>query len=136
MHFTKVKGILSSKNGMNLFRGCTHGCIYCDSRSDCYQMSHKFEDIEVKENGISLLEERLRRKRNKCMIGLGSMTDPYLSEELDLNYTRKALELINKYGFGATLITKSANVLRDIDLLKAINSKTKCVIQMTLTTYN
>ena len=136
MHFTKVKGILSSKNGMNLFRGCTHGCIYCDSRSNCYQMNHKFEDIEVKENGISLLEERLRRKRKKCMIGLGSMTDPYLSEELDLNYTRKALELINKYGFGATLITKSANVLRDIDLLKAINSKTKCVIQMTLTTYN
>ena len=99
-------------------------------------MNHKFEDIEVKENGISLLEERLRRKRKKCMIGLGSMTDPYLSEEMDLNYTRKALELINKYGFGATLITKSANVLRDIDLLKAINSKTKCVIQMTLTTYN
>ena len=96
-------------------------------------MNHKFEDIEVKENGISLLEERLRRKRKKCMIGLGSMTDPYLSEEMDLNYTRKALELINKYGFGATLITKSANVLRDIDLLKAINSKTKCVIQMTLT---
>ena len=57
MHFTKVKGILSSKNGMNLFRGCTHGCIYCDSRSKCYQMNHKFEDVEVKENGISLLEE-------------------------------------------------------------------------------
>ena len=57
MHFTKVKGILSSKNGMNLFRVCTHGCIYCDSRSKCYQMNHKSEDIEVKENGISLLKE-------------------------------------------------------------------------------
>lgn len=136
MHFTKVKGILSSKNGMNLFRGCTHGCIYCDSRSKCYQMNHKFEDIEVKENGIILLEESLKRKRKKCMIGLGSMTDPYIREELQLNYTRKALELINRYGFGVTLITKSANVLRDLDLLKEINSKTKCVIQMTLTTYD
>lgn len=136
MHFTKLKGILSSKNGMNLFRGCTHGCIYCDSRSKCYQMNHKFEDIEVKENGIILLEESLKRKRKKCMIGLGSMTDPYIREELQLNYTRKALELINRYGFGVTLITKSANVLRDLDLLKEINSKTKCVIQMTLTTYD
>ena len=136
MHFTKVKGILSSKNGMNLFRGCIHGCIYCDSRSKCYQMNHKFEDIEVKENGIILLEESLKRKRKKCMIGLGSMTDPYIREELQLNYTRKALELINRYGFGVTLITKSANVLRDLDLLKEINSKTKCVIQMTLTTYD
>ena len=121
MHFTKVKGILSSKNGMNLFRGCTHGCIYCDSRSKCYQMNHKFEDVEVKENGISLLEESLKRKRKKCMIGLCSMTDPYIKEELGLNYTR---------------ITKSANVLRDLDLLKEINSKAKCVIQMTLTTYD
>lgn len=136
MHFTKVKGILSSKNGMNLFRGCTHGCIYCDSRSKCYQMNHKFEDIEVKENGISLLEESLKRKRKKCMIGLGSMTDPYIKEELGLNYTRQALEIINKFGFGVTLITKSANVLRDLDLLKEINSKAKCVIQMTLTTYD
>ena len=136
MHFTKVKGILSSKNGMNLFRGCTHGCIYCDSRSKCYQMNHKFEDIEVKENGISLLEESLKRKRKKCMIGLGSMTDPYIKEELGLTYTRQALEIINKFGFGVTLITKSANVLRDLDLLKEINSKAKCVIQMTLTTYD
>lgn len=136
MHFTKVKGILSSRNGMNLFRGCTHGCIYCDSRSKCYQMNHKFEDVEVKENGISLLEESLKRKRKKCMISLGSMTDPYIKEELRLNYTRQALEIVNKYDFGVTLITKSANVLRDLDLLKEINSKTKCVIQMTLTTYD
>lgn len=136
MHFTKVKGILSSKNGMNLFRGCTHGCIYCDSRSKCYQMNHKFEDVEVKENGISLLEESLKRKRKKCMIGLGSMTDPYIKEELGLNYTRQALEIINKFGFGVTLITKSVNVLRDLDLFKEINSKAKCVIQMTLTTYD
>lgn len=136
MHFVKVKGILSSKNGMNLFRGCTHGCIYCDSRSKCYQMNHSFEDIEVKENSIELLKDRLKRKRKKCMIGMGSMTDPYINEELKLNYTRKALETINKYGFGLTLITKSSNIIRDLDLLKEINSKTKCVVQMTLTTYD
>lgn len=136
MHFTKVKGILSSKNGMNLFRGCTHGCIYCDSRSACYRMSHNFEDVEIKENAISLLEEVLKRKRKKCMIGLGSMSDPYIPQELKLNYTRKALELISQYNFGATLITKSANVLRDADLFCDINSKAKCVIQMTLTTYD
>ena len=136
MHFTKVKGILSSKNGMNFFRGCTHGCIYCDSRSACYRMSHNFGDVEIKENAISLLEEVLKRKRKKCMIGLGSMSDPYIPQELKLNYTRKALELISKYNFGATLITKSANVLRDADLFCDINSKAKCVIQMTLTTYD
>lgn len=136
MHFVKVKGILSSKNGMNLFRGCTHGCIYCDSRSKCYQTNHSFEDIEVKENSIELLEDRLKRKRKKCMIGMGSMTDPYINEELKLNYTRQAIEIINKYGFGLTLITKSSNIIRDLDLLKEINSKIKCVVQMTLTTYD
>ncbi len=121
---------------MNLYRGCTHGCIYCDSRSNCYQMNHPFEDVEVKENAIQLLEESLRRKRKKCMIGMGSMTDPYIAEELRLHHTRQALEVIHKYGFGITLITKSANVLRDLDLLKEINKKTKCVVQMTLTTYD
>ncbi|NMA06456.1 MAG: radical SAM protein [Ruminococcaceae bacterium] len=136
MHFVNVKGILSSKNGMDLFRGCTHGCIYCDSRSKCYQMNHSFEDVEVKENAICLLEDRLKRKRKKCMIGLGSMTDPYIPEELALNYTRQALEVINKYGFGVSLITKSARVLRDLDLFQEINTKSKCVIQMTLTTYD
>ena len=82
------------------------------------------------------MEESLKRKRKKCMISLGSMTDPYIKEELKLNYTRQALEIVNKYGLGITLITKSANVLRDLDLFKEINSKTKCVIQMTLTTYD
>lgn len=136
MHFTQVKGILSSKNGMNLFRGCTNGCIYCDSRSKCYHMDHKFEDVEIKENAIQLLNDCLKRKRKKCMIGLGSMTDPYISAELKLQYTKQAIEVINNYGFGLTLITKSSNVIRDLDLLKEINDKTKCVIQMTLTTYD
>ena len=134
MHYTKVKGILSQNNGMNLYRGCTHGCIYCDSRSNCYQMNHEFEDIEVKENAIELLENTLRRKRKRCMIGTGSMSDPYMPLEAQLEYTRKALLLIEKYGFGATLITKSDRVLRDLDILKRINQKTKAVVQMTLTT--
>lgn len=134
MHLKKAKGILSSSNGMNLYRGCTHGCIYCDSRSKCYHMDHDFEDIEIKENAIELLESALRRKRSKCMLGTGSMTDPYIPLEDEIGNVRKALSLAYQYGFGFTLITKSARVLRDLDLLKAINDKTKCVVQMTLTT--
>lgn len=136
MHYAQVKGILSAKNGMNLYRGCQHGCIYCDSRSVCYQMNHAFEDIEVKENALELLERALKGKRKRCMIGTGSMTDPYIPLEEKLCMTRKALELIDRYGFGVTLITKSDRVLRDIDILKRINEKSKAVVQMTLTTYD
>jgi len=136
MHFVKAKGILSADNGMNLYRGCSHGCIYCDSRSRCYQMPHDFEDIEIKENAVELLEQALQRKRKKCMIGTGSMTDPYIPIEKDLQHVRKALSLAERYGFGFTLITKSDLVLRDLDLLKKINEKTKCVVQMTLTTFD
>ncbi len=134
MHYVSAKGILSAKNGMNLYRGCSHGCIYCDSRSKCYHMEHRFEDIEVKENAVELLESALRRKRRKCMIGTGSMTDPYIPLEMELGHVRKALELIDVYGFGFTVITKSDRILRDLDLLRSINAKTKCVVQMTLTT--
>ena len=134
MHYVKAKGILSSSNGMNLCRGCTHGCIYCDSRSRCYQMDHDFEDIEIKENALELLEDALRRKRKKCMIGTGAMTDPYIPLKTSLEHTRKALLLIEKYGFGVALQTKSDRVLRDLDILKRINEKTKAVVQITLTT--
>ena len=134
MHFVQAKGILSAQNGMNLYRGCSHGCIYCDSRSKCYHMDHAFEDVEVKENALSLLEDALRRKREKCMLSTGSMTDPYIPLESELGYVRGALELAARYGFGFTLITKSARVLRDLDLLRSINEKTKCVVQMTVTT--
>ena len=136
MHYVTAKSILSASNGMNLYRGCTHGCIYCDSRSRCYHMNHAFEDIEVKENALELLEDSLKRKRKKCMIGTGAMTDPYIPVEKELQYVRKSLLLAEKYGFGFTLITKSAQVLRDLDILKRINEKTKCVVQMTLTTYD
>ena len=134
MHYAEVKGILSSDNGMNLYRGCSHGCIYCDSRSKCYNMNHDFEDIEVKSNALELLENALRRKRKRCMIGTGAMTDPYIPLEHRLQHTRKALLLIEKYGFGVALQTKSSRVLRDLDVLKRINEKTKAVVQITLTT--
>lgn len=136
MHYVKAKGILSAQNGMNLYRGCSHGCIYCDSRSSCYHMQHSFEDIEVKENAIDLLENALKRKRQPCMLGTGSMTDPYIPIENEIGNVRKALALAYRYGFGFTLITKSNRVLKDLDLLKKINETTKCVVQMTLTTYD
>lgn len=136
MHFVDAKGILSAQNGMNLYRGCTHGCIYCDSRSRCYQINHDFEDIEVKQNASELLEKALRSKRKKCMIGTGAMCDPYMHCEEELQMTRKCLELIERYGFGLAIQTKSDRILRDLDLLKSINEKSKCVVQMTLTTYD
>ncbi len=136
MHFSKVKGILSAANRANLYRGCSHGCIYCDSRSKCYRMEHDFEDVTVKQNAISLLEEELKRKRQKGMIHLGSMSDPYIPEEVNLKYTKKVLELVCKYQFGISLITKSDLILRDLDIIKKINQQTKAVIQMTLTTYD
>lgn len=136
MHYKEYKTILSAKNGLNLFRGCTHGCIYCDSRSECYQINHKFEDIEVKANALEIFERELQRRRNPCMIGTGAMTDPYIQLEPRLKITRGALELIDKYEFGVAIQTKSSRILRDFDLLKSINQKTKAVVEMTLTTYD
>lgn len=130
MHEVQAKGILSAQNGMNLYRGCTHGCIYCDSRSTCYQMNHDFEDIEVKKNAVELLEQTLKNKRKKCMIGTGSMCDPYMHIEEELGHTRQCLELIERYGFGVAIQTKSARILRDLDVIKRINEKTKAVVRM------
>lgn len=136
MHFVNAKGILSQNNGMNVYRGCTHGCIYCDSRSLCYHMDHAFEDIEVKQNAPRLLEDKLRHKRQPAMISTGAMCDPYLHCEKELKLTRQCLEVIEHYGFGVSLLTKSDMVLRDMDILSSINKKAKAVVQMTLTTYD
>ncbi len=139
MHFTDAKGLLTGGRGhygMNIYRGCTHGCIYCDSRSRCYQFTHAFEDIEVKRNAPELLEQALRSKRQKAMIGTGAMSDPYMHCEEQLGLTRKCLEIICRYGFGAAVQTKSDRILRDIDLLEEINRKAKCVVQVTLTTWD
>ncbi len=139
MHFVDAKGILTTNDGrcgMNIYRGCTHGCIYCDSRSKCYQFTHPFEDIEVKQNAPMLLESALKSKRKKCMIGTGSMSDPYMHCEEQLHMTRQCLEIIKKYEFGVAIQTKSDRILNDIDLLDEINKTSKAVVQMTLTTYD
>lgn len=136
MHTIEAKHILSPKNGMNIYRGCTHGCIYCDSRSTCYNFDHPFEDIGVKANAPVLLDSALKSKRKKCMIGTGAMCDPYMPVERELQLTRKCLEVIDRHGFGAAVQTKSASVLRDLDLFRSINEKAKCVVQMTVTTFN
>ena len=139
MHFVDAKGILTTSGGrcgMNIYRGCSHGCIYCDSRSKCYQFTHSFEDIEVKQNAPELLEAALKSKRKKCMIGTGAMSDPYMHCEMELGLTRKCLEIIRKYEFGLAIQTKSDRILRDIDLLDEINQSAKCVVEMTLTTFD
>ena len=134
MHFSEAKGILSARGGMNIYRGCTHGCIYCDSRSRCYQINHDFEDIEVKRNAPELLEQKLSSKRKKCMIGTGAMCDPYMHCEAELGLMRRCLEIIKRRGFGITVHTKSDLILRDINIIEEINAKSKAVVQMTLTT--
>lgn len=139
MHFVDAKGILTGNKdmlGMNIYRGCTHGCIYCDSRSKCYQFTHPFEDIEVKQNAPELLEKALKSKRKRCMIGTGAMSDPYMHCEQELELTKRCLEVISKYEFGLAIQTKSDRILRDIDLLDEINKKAKCVVEITLTTFD
>lgn len=139
MHFVDAKGILTGKDGyygMNIYRGCTHGCIYCDSRSTCYHFTHPFEDIEVKRNAPQLLEQALRSKRKKCVIATGAMSDPYMHCEEQLRLTRQCLQIILDHGFGAAVQTKSDRILQDIDLLEQISRTAKCVVQITLTTYD
>lgn len=139
MHFVEAKGLVHNRNGyhgMNIYRGCSHGCIYCDSRSLCYQFDHPFEDIEVKKNAPELLEKELKSKRSRFMIATGAMSDPYMHCEKDLRLTRQCLEIIYKYGFGLAIQTKSDRILEDIDLLDKINRESKCVVEMTLTTWD
>ena len=139
MHCVNAKGILHGGKGFwgfNAYRGCSHGCVYCDSRSVCYRFAHAFEDIEVKQNAPELLDAALRGKRAPCMIGTGSMSDPYMHCEEQLRITRRCLEAISRHGFGAAVQTKSDRVLQDVDLLDEINRRTKCVVQITLTTFD
>jgi DNA repair photolyase len=136
MHLKEVKGILSSSNGMNISRGCVHGCIYCDARSTCYDMRHDFEDVEIKINAPLLLEDALKRKRKKCMVGTGAMSDPYIPLPENLANIHSCLEIIERHGCGLAIQTKSNLILRDLELLKKINEKSKCVVETTLTTYD
>ena len=126
MHDVHAKGLLSAHNGMNVYRGCTHGCIYCDARSVCYQMKHAFEDVEVKANAPALLETALRKKRGRCMLSTGAMCDPYIPLEAQRRITRQCLEVVERYGFGISVLTKSDLILRDLDLLVSIHKKARC----------
>ena len=143
MEFVKAKTILTKvKDGnewygvdynMNLYRGCSHGCIYCDSRSDCYHIEN-FDTVRGKENILHILENELSKKRVKGVVGIGAMSDTYNPMEIKYQQTRGALQLISKYGFGVSIDTKSDLILRDIDLLKEINSKNNVIIKFTITT--
>ena len=119
---------------MNLYRGCQHGCIYCDSRSACYRMD-ALDHIYVKENALELLEKELAGKRNKGTIGFGSMNDPYMPLEARYKRTRGALEIISAYRFPIHIITKSDMVVRDIDLIKKI-SGVYAAVSFTITTFD
>ncbi len=118
---------------MNLYKGCSHGCIYCDSRSDCYRIKN-FDAVRVKENALEILERELKSKRRTGVVASGAMTDPYNPFEKQAQVTRGALSLINRYFFGASTITKSALVTRDIDLFRAISEHSPVLVKITITT--
>lgn len=120
------------KYNMNLYRGCQHGCIYCDSRSECYQIED-FADVLVKVNAIDLLRKELKSKRVRGTIGTGSMSDPYIPIEAQYKLTGKALEVIAEHRFPIHMITKSDGVIRDLHLLQEI-SKVYTAVSFTITT--
>ena len=141
MEFIQSKTILSRikddsffglSYNMNLYRGCQHGCIYCDSRSACYRMD-ELSKIYAKENAVELLEKELSTKRLKGTIGTGSMNDPYMPVEKKLKLTRSALKVISDYRFPVHIMTKSNLVLRDLDLLLNLQG-TYCAVSFTITT--
>lgn len=120
---------------MNIYRGCCHGCIYCDSRSNCYQIEN-FAKVRAKENALEILRNDLRRKVRTGVIGTGSMSDPYNPFEKELHLTRNSLELINAYGFGVSVITKSDLITRDLDIYKDISEHSPVLCKVTITTFD
>ncbi|MBP2652398.1 MAG: Elongator protein 3/MiaB/NifB [Firmicutes bacterium] len=120
---------------MNIYKGCCHGCIYCDSRSECYQVEN-FDEVRAKENALALITHELKSKRRTGVIGTGAMSDPYNPFEKDYRLTRGALELIDAYRFGVSIDTKSALITRDIDVLKSIKKHSPVLIKITITTAN
>lgn len=147
MEFIKTKSIITKvKDGsfwygvdfnMNLYRGCPHGCIYCDSRSNCYHVDN-FDVPKGKKYALEILESELIKIKDskKGVIGIGAMSDTYNPLEKMYNQTRGALKLISKYNFGVSIDTKSDLILRDIDLLKEISGKNNCIVKVTITTPN
>ena len=145
MEFIRVKQLVYPVKGgqswfgithnLNIYRGCNQGCIYCDSRSSCYQINN-FDTIKVKQEADLLVDLELSTKRRKGILGLGGMSDPYNYHEKTLNYTRNILKSASKYGFGTTIITKSTLIERDIDILKSINTHFPVCVALTITTAN
>jgi len=131
---------------MNIYRGCPHGCIYCDSRSDCFNPAaankNNFDTVKVKENALQIIRDDLRRKVKTSasaynpVVGTGAMSDPYNPLERKLNLTRNTLELLNAYEFGVSLCTKSALVTRDIDVLTDIKSHSPVIVNISMSTCN
>lgn len=119
---------------MNLYRGCNHGCIYCDSRSSCYRVDN-FDHVRVKENALQIVRDELRRKVRTGVIGIGSMSDAYNSFERTEQVTRHALELIDAFGFGISMLTKSDLILRDIDIYQCIAEHSPVLCMETITTF-
>ncbi len=129
---TNKSAWFGTEYNMNIYKGCNHGCIYCDSRSNCYQIDD-FDQVKVKENALQTIRDDLRRKVKKGVIGTGSMSDPYNPLESELKLTRHALELVNAFGFGIAIATKSPLVTRDIDILKDIKEHSPVIVKMTVT---
>lgn len=143
MEFIPAKTILSGyaennpwfgcNYNMNIYKGCCHGCIYCDSRSECYRVDD-FDEVRAKENALALIERELMSKRRKGVVGTGAMSDPYNPFEKKYGLTKGALELLNRYGFGAAIATKSDLIVRDRELLKEIGKHSPVLVKMTVTT--
>ena len=121
---------------LNIYRGCTHGCIYCDTRSECYKIDNFDKEINVKINAVNLLTKELAKKRKKGLIGFGSTTDPYIPLEAKYRLTREALKIVRDYHNPLFLLTKSDLVLSDIDIISEINNDTSACIAFTITTAN
>lgn len=134
MHYKEVKAILSPQNGLNVYRGCSYSCVFCDARSTCYRMDHEFDDIEVKAHAVDMLEYALKKKRTKSMIQIGASSEPYIPLEEELQLVRRCLNQIERFDFGLVLYTHSTLALRDIDILDKINRKTKCIVIVRLST--
>lgn len=143
MEFVKARTILSGYSdnnnwfgvnyNMNIYRGCSHGCIYCDSRSECYGVDN-FDIVRAKEDALAIIERELKSKRKMGVVGTGAMSDPYNPFEKEYKLTKGAMELINRYGFGASIATKSSLILRDIDILNEISSHSPMLVKITITT--
>ncbi|MFP4287010.1 MAG: radical SAM protein [Candidatus Izemoplasmataceae bacterium] len=129
----EAKSIVLPNKTFNLYKGCSHGCIYCDSRSLCYQID-QFEQVKVKKDAVTILSKELASKQIKAILKTGGMSDPYVHIEKQLEITKKSLEIIYHYGFGINVLTKSNMILRDLKLYEKINKRHKAIVQMTITT--